>query len=246
MSESLYDKFELATLLGLVPGYIADTKFGSNASIGTVQETIWDGGGLYVYLGPGVSDTLNITSSNIGDVNLVIRITGQDISNVEFAEIVTLDAADPTTTPVTTAGKFHRVYRVEVISPRINLGLISVISNAVGTPSLAFVNIGEGQSQMALYTVPRGKTLLVRSAVATIQGNKIGTFRAKIRSPLMEDFVTKRIYDVSAGPASAIPVSAVIPETFDYEITAVTDLSTAGFSVNLFTVLIDNDILLGR
>jgi len=246
MAESLYDKFEIATLLGLVPGYIADTKFGRNASIGTVQETIWDGGGLYTYLGHGVSDTLNVTSGSILDVNLVIRITGQDVSNVEFSEMVTLDATNPTTTPVVTIGKFHRVYKAEVISPRINAGLISIISNAVGTPALAFISIGEGRTQMALYTVPRGKTLIIKDAIATIQGSKIGTVRARTRSPLMSGFVTQRVYDISAGVPPRTPINAVIPERHDYELTAVTALSTAGFSVNLFTILIDNDVLIGR
>lgn len=246
MGKTIYDDFILAATSGLIPGYIGDTKFGHNDSIGTTQQTLWDGVGNYVYLDPGVTDKLSITSSNIADVDLVIEVTGQDLNNHEFTEIVTLDGANPTTTPVVTLNNFHRAYRAEVISPRINAGDISLISDAAGTPTLAIITAGEGQTQMALYTVPKGKTLLIHSAVATIQGAKIGTFRAKTRRPGMADFVTKRLYDVAAGPPAPIPVNAMVPEIYDYEVTAITDLSTAGFSVNILTVLIDNDRLIGR
>lgn len=245
MANSVYDDFPLSVLLGLVPGYYRDTKFGRNAGFGTTQETLWSKGGAYVYLDQGVSDTIGVISDNVADAGLTITVRGMDTNYIEFEEEITLDAVDPVNVPAISARKYHRGYRSEVIGPRINAGNISGISNAAGNPTLIYIDAGEGQTQMLLFTVPADKTCILLQAAATVEATKVVLFRAKTRAP-GRPFITKRPYDGSAGSITSFFVASRIPEKYDYEVTAESNLSTAGASVNVDYLFIDNDKLIGK
>lgn len=241
MAKTAYDDFISAVALGLVPGYTLDTKFGRNPLVSTTQETIRNLGGTMPYLDPGVSAPLSVVSDNVDDAGKTITLTGLDDSYNPQVVTATLDATDPTTTPVLTDVSFHRFFRAGMI-PQVNTGIITISSTAPGTPVFETIAAGEGQTLMALFTVPSGKTAYIIKAFATIEGTKIATLRAKTRLP-GEDFRTKRIYDLSASLPSDIFVQSAIPEKTDYELTAVTDVPSAGISANVLYMIIDNSVI---
>ena len=142
---------------GLVPKHSFIHKFGHNLDIdtGSYPETIWSAGGLYVF--PSSADTLKIISNDVDDNGtgttgaLTIKVQGLDANYDAIEEDFTLNGQ----TAVTGNKEFLRVYRAFVTSAgssEYNEGVIT-INNSDGT--LAEIPAEEGQTQMAVYTIPR-------------------------------------------------------------------------------------------
>ena len=144
---------------GLVPKHSFIHKFGHNLDIdtGSAPQTIWSAGGLYVF--PSSADTLKIIS-NDGDDNgtgttgaLTIKVQGLDANYDAIEEDFTLNGQ----TAVTGNKEFLRVYRAFVTSAgssEYNEGVIT-INNSNDTLTLATIPAEGGQTQMAVYTIPR-------------------------------------------------------------------------------------------
>jgi hypothetical protein len=144
---------------GLVPKHSFIHKFGHNLDIdtGSTPETIWSAGGLYVF--PSSADTLKIISSDFDDNGtgttgaLTIKVQGLDANYDAIEEDFTLNGQ----TAVTGNKEFLRVYRAFVTSAgssEYNEGVIT-INNSDDTLTLAEIPAEEGQTQMAVYTIPR-------------------------------------------------------------------------------------------
>ena len=144
---------------GLVPKHSFIHKFGHNLDIdtGSVPQTIWSAGGLYVF--PSSADTLKIISSDFDDNGtgttgaLTIKVQGLDANYDAIEEDFTLNGQ----TAVTGNKEFLRVYRAFVTSAgssEYNEGVIT-INNSNDTLTLATIPAEGGQTQMAVYTIPR-------------------------------------------------------------------------------------------
>lgn len=144
---------------GLVPKHSFIHKFGHNLEIDTnsAPETIWSAGGLYVF--PSSADTLKIISSDFDDNGtgttgaLTIKVQGLDANYDAIEEDFTLNGQ----TAVTGNKEFLRVYRAFVTSAgssEYNEGVIT-INNSDDTLTLATIPAEGGQTQMAVYTIPR-------------------------------------------------------------------------------------------
>ena len=144
---------------GLVPKHSFIHKFGHNLDIdtGSVPQTIWSAGGLYVF--PSSADTLKIISSDFDDNGtgttgaLTIKVQGLDANYDAIEEDFTLNGQ----TAVTGNKEFLRVYRAFVTSAgssEYNEGVIT-INNSDDTLTLATIPAEGGQTQMAVYTIPR-------------------------------------------------------------------------------------------
>lgn len=144
---------------GLVPKHSFIHKFGHNLEIdtGSAPETIWSAGGLYVF--PSSADTLKIISNDVDDNGtgttgaLTIKVQGLDANYDAIEEDFTLNGQ----TAVTGNKEFLRVYRAFVTSAgssEYNEGVIT-INNSNDTLTLAEIPAEEGQTQMAVYTIPR-------------------------------------------------------------------------------------------
>lgn len=148
---------------GDIEGVSHIEKFGMNLDVDHDKETIWDGGGIYTYI--ETAETLTATSSDPQD-----NPTGTGANNIEIqgmnqaGEVVT----ETINVGATTTGEFKRVFRVRVISAGssgVNEGTISVTSDDTSTV-LAIIGVdgtgnkaaGRGQTFMAQYTIPTGKT----------------------------------------------------------------------------------------
>jgi hypothetical protein len=175
--------FYLAVAKGDFTGYSNVSKFGRNPSVkSTDYETIWDGSNLYPW--PTAAETLSVVS----DDARTVEIEGLDSSWNVLTETVTMNGL----TPVVTTGLFLRVYRVRVVtagSTGVNEGTITCTnttsSNVIGQISLG--SSGFGQSLMALYTVPAGKTAYLINFDFSSSKDNEHTFRIMTRDNTVTD-----------------------------------------------------------
>ena len=148
---------------GSVPGVSHIEKFGMNIDVDSDKETIWDGGGIYTYLSTG--ETLSVTSSSVNDSASgsgarTVEIQGCNDAGEVILETVEVGSAS--------TQLFKRVFRVKVVTSGasgVNEGIINITSVAsttvvaqIGVDGTGSHAAGRGQTFMALYTVPVGKT----------------------------------------------------------------------------------------
>ena len=159
-------------------------KFGYNAEIKAVTETIWTTGGVYAY--PAAAAVMEIVSGDALDGTgaatgaLTATVYGQDASFNPIQTTVTLNGLTPV---VMTGYNFYRVYRVIVNtagSGGVNAGILTVRPSGGGTTYTA-VAIGTNQTEQAFYTIPAGHVGIV-SRIWTDVGSSLdvtGTFWAR-------------------------------------------------------------------
>jgi len=144
--------------LGHRPGISFIEKFGRNPSVATAGEDIHDAGGIYVF--PTLASKINVQSTSAEDGAgtltgaLSISIQGLDQNYNQIIEMVILNGL----TTVSTVNQFIRVFRMLVEttgSAGANVGIITAGSQAE-VLTLATIRAGKGQTNMALYTIPKG------------------------------------------------------------------------------------------
>lgn len=235
---------------GKIPNASSIHKFGRNPNIGNAPETVWMYGGKYEYLDVGAPSTLYAYSADSEDSASgtgarTITIQGLDNNFNLIEETVTVGGA-PTTL------EFLRVYRAFVAtagSLKTNKGnvLISTASGGGGTVLADIGTIGTGttfglgQTQLALYTIPAGKTgYLTTWDIGLAPANNKATVVLKSRE-LDGDapFRTKDIIDLVGGyyhQHYSIPLR--FPEKTDIEVLASGDTSSI-VSSSFDIILID-------
>ena len=184
--------FYLAVAKGDFTGYSNVSKFGRNPSVKSADyETLWDGSNLYPW--PTAAETLNVVSTDANDTSAgtgarTVEIEGLDSNWDVQTETVSMNG----TTNVTTTNTFLRVYRVRVVtagSTGVNEGTITCTnttsSNVIGQISLG--SSGFGQSLMALYTVPAGKTAYLINFDFSSSKDNEHTFRIMTRDNTVTD-----------------------------------------------------------
>ena len=147
---------------GNITGQSSVHKFGRNEAVGTTQEDVWDGGGTYGFY-PTAAVACDVDSTSASDASMSVRIFGLDGTGALQEEVVTLDAADPSATPVATANSYWRIFRMINESSADNVGAITLRNNGaaggLGDNTIgAQITIGFNQTLMAIYTIPVGKT----------------------------------------------------------------------------------------
>lgn len=162
-------------------------KFGSNSDIDNALETVWEQGGLYSYLSS--ASTLYISSSSTADTSSgtgarTATVYGLDANYDEVEIAVTLNGQSGV--QIGSANNWIRVNRVKVDtagSGGANAGVLYIgteASPSVGVPTnkYATVAIGDNQTLMCLWTVPRGYTAYLTQldiSMNTEVANKYGT-----------------------------------------------------------------------
>ena len=202
-----HEPFELQIARGQIAFHETIFKFGFNPDIDNSLETVWAEGGLYSYLSS--ASTLTVSSSSTDDDEggtgaETVQLYGLDADYNEINEIVTLDGQ----TAVNTTNDYLRINRMVVRSAGsggTNAGVIyagtGAVSSGVPANKYATVAAGDGQSLMALWTVPAGYTAYVTQTditVATTQNNKYATVHFVAR-PLNEVFQVKDKFVISEG-----------------------------------------------
>ena len=232
---------------GAVDGTSYIEKFGMNIDVGSNKETIWDGGGIYSYI--STAETVAITStagadSAAGTGARTVEIQGLDADYNVVLETLTVGGSTSTT-------EFIRIFRAKVVtagSNGINEGTISITSSDTSTV-LAQIGIdgtgsnaaGRGQTFMALYTVPAGKTAyLTQWTVGCGKQNTdaVATFLAR---PEGGAWNAKDIITVSATTyAKDYKIPLQFTEKTDIEIRAYSTINNSLVSSTFNLILIDN------
>ena len=150
--QGAFEPFDLQVGRNQIMGHIPIEIFGYSATVGsTALGPLWEGltlsGGAYVY--PSSALQMTLVSTNAADTQ-IIAVLGLDINFNMISEYVTLTG----TTPVTTVNSYFRINQL-LVTNGLNAGTITCKNS---TNLYAQINAGIGQTQMSIYTVPRGYT----------------------------------------------------------------------------------------
>ena len=212
---------------GNVADHIALHKFGRNGAVGSTAEPVWTGSGAYTYL--SAAEVLKVSSGDTADDYpsgtgaRTVTLIGLDTNHDEITETVEMDGAG--TNSVATTNSFLRIYRAYVAtagSGGTNAGLIEIKNNAA-TVTHARIEIGMGQTEMAMWTVPDDYTFYLtnlwasESAVASTTITLWvrpdgGVFQNKFTA-VLSGSVLDRVYDMPfiVAAKSDIEVRATTP-----------------------------------
>jgi hypothetical protein len=152
--QGAYEPFELQVSRGQVDGHTAINIFGYSAAVGSsALGPLWEGltlsGGAYAY--PSSAAPLVLVSDSASDTTaLSVRIEGLDASYAPITETIALNG----TTNVTTTNSFLRI-NLMTTTNGLNVGNITA---KISSTTYAKINAGIGQTQMSIYTVPKGYT----------------------------------------------------------------------------------------
>jgi len=153
------EPFEIQVSRGQITYHTQLFKYGYNPLIINVNETIWDGGGIYSYPSSALAMTAT-SASGATDAGVTGIIFGLDADYQEVSEAFTLNGSGTYTTTQT----FLRVYRAYITGATAPAGNINI---ANGGTTYARITAGENQTLMAVYTVPAGKTMYIEKGTAT-------------------------------------------------------------------------------
>lgn len=147
--------FYLEVQQGLITGYQFNHKFGAAPSMAAGTATVWDvDDTLYPWDALGSGSVVNIERNNVADNGFVVTVQGLD-DNYDFAEEdITITGADQVGSQL-----FTRVNRAFISDAgSTNVGNIDIEVGAAGGTTVGRITAGYGQTLMAVYTIPAGKT----------------------------------------------------------------------------------------
>lgn len=191
-------------------------KFGYNPAVGTTFETVHDASGTYTY--PSTAGVATVAGAS--DTGAVIEIQGLDENFNQVIEDVTVGSSSTTT--------FIRVFRARVktlTSGTVNAGNITVtVDGAVRATILA----GNGQTLMAVYTVPANKTAYLLKFQGSIEKQKECEFKIMAREFESGVFNAKAMFGAFGSTIEyEYPVPLVFKAKTDIEVLCKAGATTA-------------------
>lgn len=152
---------------GNVPGHSHVNKFGHNPSMASgATEDIWDGSALYVFPATALMTSISQTSDQAAMQGGTVVVEGLDASWNAVTQTATLNGSD-TTTVVTLSTALIRCFRMYVTEDVVTDSPIRV-HNAGESQDYAVILAANNQTQMAIYTVPNGKTAYMTGVWASL------------------------------------------------------------------------------
>jgi hypothetical protein len=215
---------------GAVTGHSHINKFGYSDSIASLS-TIWDGSNIYSY--STSAGAVTVTSSSTDDAGAVIEVQGLDSSYHLVTQDIVLGA--------TGATNLIRVFRARLKTPAsdetTNIGIISV---SIGGDLRAKILAGKGQTLMAVYTIPAGKTGYLLNLTTSVDKATAVTYRLTVREIDDGGFQIKGQFGTFGTPLDhSYPIPLVFTEKTDIEIQAEAGNSCGG-GATFDLILVDN------
>jgi hypothetical protein len=219
---------------GLVTGARNVFKAGYNPSIANnTEESIWSHSVAYPWASWGAGGTLSCVSSSASDTG-TLYITGLKASDwTEVTELVTMTG----TTPVVTTNSFIRINSLSYSGSDTNVGEIHTYRNG---GVVGYVGAGEGQGQMAQYTVPAGYTAYLLNGSANIgKGNDgFGKFKYRIYGGSFQTAITFLLFQSTFDYTFDAPLA--LPEKTDLDVTLLASVSGTAAGCAYSLILIQN------
>jgi hypothetical protein len=197
------EPFDLQVARGHIEGHEVVNVFGySTATPSSGFIAAWENNTAYAF--PTEASTMLVTSSSASDTAVTILISGLDANYDRITESITLNG----TTAVTTTLSFFRIN--SVVTTAGNAVGTMYVKNAGGT-TYAQIAIGNGRTNMSVFTVPAGYTAYWTQFDAfsstSVTSGVYATFRALLTSaagannvtlsiPFLNDFNVTRPYPV--------------------------------------------------
>lgn len=172
-----YEPFELQVARGQIQGHEVVNVFGYASAVSTSFVSVWENNAAYVF--PTVASTMVVSSSSASDTGVSVQIFGLDADYNRITEVVALNG----TSNVTTTNTYWRINNV-ITTVGAAVGTVYV-KNAGGT-TYAQIAIGNGKTNMSVYTVPAGYTAYLTQFDAfsstSVTSGVFATFRGLITS----------------------------------------------------------------
>ena len=239
VSQTQYGKtesFDLQVSRGQIPGHEVINVFGFANAVSTAFVAVWENNAAYVF--PTVASTMLLSSSSASDTAVTVQIDGLDANYNRVTELLTTNG----TAGVATVNTYWRINSV-LTTAGVAVGTLYV-KNAGGT-TYAQVAIGNGRTNMGVYTVPTGHTLFLRQTDAWSSTSVTSGVYATYRTLLVSSTGISNI--VLTAPflnsiAIERPYPAVIPEKVDIQFQCRS--SGAGLAIGTLAigVLIKNSV----
>ena len=218
---------------GQIHGISHINKFGYSNDISSLS-TIWDGSNIYTY--SSSAGIVTIAGSSDDD-NAIIEIQGLDANYNVIVQDVTLDGEGDGTAST----NLIRIFRARVKTPAAGETTnVANLSIRIAGQERAKILAGNGQTLMALYTVPAGKTAYLLNLTMSVDKNVDVIY--KIFSRKIDDgaFNLKGQFGTFGTPVDhSYPVPLKFEEKTDIEIQADAG-STAGGGATFDLILVDN------
>ena len=227
-------------------------KFGFYDSVDTSLTTIWSQGGVYSYL--STASTLYISSSSTADTGAgtgarTVTVSGLDNNFDQKVETVTLNGQSGVELNGSTWFRVNRIVVNTAGSGGANAGVLYVGTEAsptggVPTNKYATVGIGDNQTLMMTYTIPRGYTAFItqKDVSASSSAGKFAILSLVAR-PFGGVFNVKdRVLSSQGYSSIAYPYPLKFTEKTDIEIRAQADSAggTVTVSAALDIIIIQN------
>jgi hypothetical protein len=178
-------------------GAVADTshinKFGYNTAVGSTYEPITDLGTNVLPTSAGVVSVVSADANDDdGDTGArTVEIQGLDANYVEQTETVTMNG----TVAVSTTASFIRVFRMRVLSAGTSETNEGNITASIGGSEVARITAEQGQTLMAVYTVPAGKKAYLIKFQGSLSKNQEANFQIRSRT-VDNGWQTKGVFGV--------------------------------------------------
>ena len=171
------EPFELQVARGQIPGHEVVNIFGFASAVSTSFVSVWENNAAYVF--PTVASTMVVSSSSASDTAVSVQIFGLDADYNRVTEVVALNG----TSDVATTKVYWRINNV-ITTAGTAVGTVYV-KNAGGT-TYAQIAIGNGKTNMSVFTVPAGYTAYMTQFDAfsstSVTSGVFATFRGLITS----------------------------------------------------------------
>ena len=218
---------------GQLAGYSYIHKFGGNPLLNnSTEESMWDEGGLYPWATMDTAATTLTTNAEAGNNGAEITIQGLNENWELTTEVLTLDG-----TAQTTQNSFTRVFRgftsgSQAITDDFTL---SKSGNVV-----LHIIAAHQQTEMALYTVPAGKTAYMTTIDASTLKNESITVRMMIRE-YGGVFRCRHVFQASTGQYNhEFTIPKGIPEKTDIDLRALASNNNISGYASFELILVDN------
>ena len=233
--------------ISLPPGYGQIHKFGAVPEMSqNANGTIWDendtnypwdtiSAGSQLEVRVVEPNNENNTSTDLdGDT---VEIQGLDVNYNVITETVTISGFSATTT-----NTFYRVYRA-IYANTADIANSKRILIRVSTTTVAKILENIGQTLMAVYTVPAGKTGSIMRLDVTAQGTATGSFKLYVREGGTGNFGVKHVAYVNGVGGQyqlTYPVPQSFPEKTDIDARMHTLTNNGGYTCTFDVLLTDN------
>lgn len=209
-------------------------KFGFSSTVGSNFQTVWDGNNIYTY--PATAGTVQITSGSGSDTGAIITVAGLDENYALAQEDITVGGARGNKT-------FIRVFRAFVKTPAsgqtTNVGDITLLHTQADSTDTTIAKIlaGNGQTLMALYTVPAGYRAYIIQFKGSLEKAKDTLFQGVAR-PFGGAFRVQGVYGSAGSPVSyEYPVPLAFPAKTDFEVRVKAGATTGASAI--FDILLE-------